>query len=239
MQSRRVAQRILPWRNVRRPQRVYTLLRHESAARVRSSVLPTGCAFGRVASSASCIVGAHSTSRRKTMKMNWVTAAAVGALAAFCLVAAASAQAPSAPMPANANAAPGAGKLSHGDRLFVRNAAEAGMAEVQMAKAAQQRSTSADVKSFADRMVTDHGKANQQLASIVAAKGASVPDKLLHKDSQEMVKLELAAHKDAVKLFKREAEHGKDTELRNFAGSTLPVLQDHLSMVTALSKNMH
>jgi len=188
------------------------------------------------------------------MKMNWVTAAAVGALAAFCLVAAASAQAPSAPMPANANAAPGAGKLSHGDRLFVRNAAEAGMAEVQMAKAAQQRSTSADVKSFADRMVTDHGKANQQLASIVAAKGASVPDKLLHKDSQEMVKLDhlqgpkfdkeyvkvqLAAHKDAVKLFKREAEHGKDTELRNFAGSTLPVLQDHLSMVTALSKNMH
>ena len=188
------------------------------------------------------------------MKMQWITTAAVGTLAAFCLVAAASAQAPSSPVPANANAASAAGKLHHGDRLFVRNAAEGGMAEVEMAKVAQQRGTSADIKSFADRMVTDHSKANQQLTSIVAAKGASVPDKLLHKDSQEMIKLDhlqgakfdkeyvkvqLAAHKDAVKLFKREAKHGKDTELRSFAGPTLPVLQDHLAMVTALSKNVH
>jgi len=188
------------------------------------------------------------------MKMKRVTAAALGALAAFCLVAVASAQAPSSPAPANANAAAGAGKLGHGDHLFVRNAAEAGMAEVEMGKVAQQRGTSANVKGFADRMVTDHGKANQQLTAIVAAKGASVPDKLLHKDSQEMIKLDhlegakfdkeyvkvqLAAHKDAVKLFKREAKHGKDTELRSFAGPTLPVLQDHLAMVTALSKNVH
>src|SRR5579862_9110168 len=61
-------------------------------------------------------------------------------------------------------------EVAHKDRGFVQTAAEAGAAEVAMAKVAQQRGASADVKSFADRMVTDHEKAGAQLASIAASK---------------------------------------------------------------------
>jgi len=52
------------------------------------------------------------------------------------------------------------------------------------------------------------------------------------------VKSQVDAHKDAVKLFTRESKSGKDGDLKNFAGTTLPTLEDHLSMVTTLSKSM-
>jgi putative membrane protein len=139
---------------------------------------------------------------------------------------------------------------SNPDRKFAETAASAGMAEVEMGKVAQQRGGS-DVKAFADRMVTDHGKANQELTAIAGAKNIKLPAGLSGKDQRELgklqkltgggfdaeyVKSQVAAHKDAVALFKRESSSGKDTDLKAFAGKTLPTLQEHLTMVTALSK---
>ena len=37
-------------------------------------------------------------------------------------------------------------------------------------------------------------------------------------------------HKEAVKLFQKEAESGEDNDLKTFASKTLPTLQDHLTM---------
>ncbi len=155
------------------------------------------------------------------------------------------------PPPAGATAKGTA--IAHADRTFVQTAAEAGAAEVAMAKVAQQRGASADVKSFADRMVTDHQKAGAQLASIAASKNLMVNDKLTSKDSRELaklqkldgssfdreyVKVQLGVHKDAVKLFKKESDGGKDADLKDFATTTLPTLQDHLAMVTTISKSL-
>jgi putative membrane protein len=168
--------------------------------------------------------------------------AAVGAAAAFALL-------PDAPV----LAADAPAKTSHADRSFADTAAEAGMAEVEMAKAAQQHAASADVKSFADRMVADHSKANEQLTSIATAQGIKLPTKLSHKDQRELdrlgkldgtafdkeyVKSQVGAHQDAVKLFTKESQSGRNDDLKSFAGTTLPTLQDHLSMVTTLAKSM-
>ena len=129
-----------------------------------------------------------------------------------------------------------------------------GAAEIAMAKVAQQSGASADVKSFADRMVADHEKAAAQLATIAASKHLRVNDKLSAKDARELARLQkldgsrfdreyvhaqVGAHKDAVKLFRKESEGGRDAVLKDFATTTLPTLQDHLTMVTALSTTMH
>lgn len=45
---------------------------------------------------------------------------------------------------------------------FVDAATEAGIAEVVTGNLAQEKSQSADIKQFAQQMVTDHTKANQQ-----------------------------------------------------------------------------
>jgi putative membrane protein len=141
--------------------------------------------------------------------------------------------------------------LSGQDRKFVNTAAEAGAAEVAMGKLASDHAGSTAVKSFATRIVADHQKAGDQLKSIASAKGVTPPEQLSKKDQSELdklgklkgaafdkeyVKVQIAAHKDAVALFGSESKGGKDPELKQFASTTLPTLQDHLRMVQDLSK---
>src|SRR5512133_1725625 len=67
--------------------------------------------------------------------------------------------------------------LSAKDKTFMRKAAKGGMMEVAMGKVAEQNGQSDDVKSFGKRMVTDHGKANDELKSIAEKKGVKLPTK--------------------------------------------------------------
>ena len=53
--------------------------------------------------------------------------------------------------------------------IFVNQAAQDGMTEVAVGKAALARSQDPSVRSFAQRMVNDHGKANAELASIATS----------------------------------------------------------------------
>jgi putative membrane protein len=142
--------------------------------------------------------------------------------------------------------------LSSADRSFAKNAAQAGIAEVDAGKLAVNKTSNASVKEFAQRMVTDHGKANDQLMQIGQQEGLQLPSTpsssdqkkaaALSKESgtqfdKDYVKNQLAAHKQAVALFTKESKNGKDPALKSFATQTLPTLQEHLSMVTTLSQN--
>ena len=59
---------------------------------------------------------------------------------------------------------------------FVDNAAAGGIAEIETSRLALEKSQSADIKAFANMMITDHGKANDELASIAKANDIEVPD---------------------------------------------------------------
>ncbi len=163
------------------------------------------------------------------------------------------APAPSTGAMSQSSAKPG-GKadLPSQDRHFVTTASEAGAAEMAMAKLAAERASSPEVKTFASHMVTDHSKAGDELKRVAAAKGAQLTDQPSAKDQRELdklgklrgadfdreyMKVQLAAHKDAVSLFKKEASAGRDSDLKQFASSTLPTLQEHLKMAQQLSKS--
>ncbi len=141
--------------------------------------------------------------------------------------------------------------LSAQDRKFVNTAGEAGAAEVAMGQLAESHSASADVKGFAARVVSDHQKAGDELKSIAEAKGATPPAELSKKDQADLdklsklqgsdfdkayIKTQLSAHRSAVALFGTESKSGKDAQLKQFASTTLPTLEDHLQMVQQLSK---
>lgn len=68
------------------------------------------------------------------------------------------------------NAAAGAG-----DRAFVEDMAEAGMAEVELGKAASERASNPEVKRFAQMMVRDHTKAGDELKRIASTHGVAAP----------------------------------------------------------------
>ena len=137
------------------------------------------------------------------------------------------------------------GQLSQADKTFVKKAAEGGLAEVQLGQLAAQKGNSDRVKQFGQRMVDDHTKANDQLKSVAQQKGVQLPTDLDAKDKALKDKLSnlsgdqfdhmymqhmVQDHKKDVAEFQKEANSGKDQDVKNFAQQTLPTLQDHLKM---------
>jgi putative membrane protein len=136
------------------------------------------------------------------------------------------------------------------DNSFAQKAAGAGLSEVAEANIAVDKTGNADVKEFAQKMITDHTKANDELAKIAQDKGMTLPTEPSKRDRAQAGKLQklsgaafdkryiadqLAAHKQAVALFARESKRGKDADLKQFASQTLPILQHHLEMVQSLA----
>ncbi len=136
------------------------------------------------------------------------------------------------------------------DEHFVHEAAAGGMMEVELGRLAAERAANADIKAFGQRMVTDHGKANQELMKIATSKGITLPkalpaDKQQERDkfarlsgaefdrmyAQHMVK----DHKKTVADFEKQAEKGADEALRTFAQKTLPTLREHLALSQTLA----
>src|SRR5947207_11596348 len=67
------------------------------------------------------------------------------------------------------------GQFSEKDFKFVTDAARGGMSEVQLGELAKQRGESQAVRTFGERMATDHKKANDELKDLAAKKGAILP----------------------------------------------------------------
>lgn len=124
------------------------------------------------------------------------------------------------------------------------------MAEVELGKLAQQKAASDQVKQFASKMVDDHSKANDQLKQIASAKGVSIPsdmDRSARREIERLQKLSgakfdreymehmVSDHKKDVKEFRSEAKSAKDSDLKNFASTALPTLEQHLE----LAKSTH
>jgi putative membrane protein len=131
------------------------------------------------------------------------------------------------------------------DQPFAREVAMGGMAEVELGTLAKEKASNADVKQFANRMVADHGKANDELKQWAGQKNVTLPtavdakhkathDRLAKLSGDAFDKAYMQAmvmdHQKAVATFKREASSGKDPELKAWAGKTLPTLEDHLKM---------
>jgi putative membrane protein len=132
--------------------------------------------------------------------------------------------------------------------VFVAKAAQDGMTEVELGKVALDKSKDAKVREFAQRMVTDHGKANRELASIAKQKGIEAP-KQLDTEHQDMVKkmksqdgeafdLEYSRHMNmdhdkAIDLFEATSQ-SSDAELAGFAKKTLPTLKEHKQLASKL-----
>jgi putative membrane protein len=177
------------------------------------------------------------------------SAAALAALSSVPALAAAEKGA-KASKPAAGDATGAAAKLAGPDASFVKNAAADGMAEVKLGELARDKAENADVKEFGSMMVTDHGKANEELTGIASAKGVELPADLDPKHKNVHAKLSklsgaefdkeylsemLKGHKKAVSDFEKASKSAKDPEVKAFAEKTLPTLKHHLEKVQALS----
>ncbi|HEY3097934.1 MAG TPA: DUF4142 domain-containing protein [Methylomirabilota bacterium] len=133
-------------------------------------------------------------------------------------------------------------KVARGDQHFMKGAAEGNMAEVQLGQLASQRANSDTVKQFGKRMADDHQKAADELKQLASQKGVAVPTSLDRGHQRlydRLSKLNGAAfdraymkemvkdHDRDVKAFQKEADSGKDPDLKAWAAKTLPTLKEH------------
>jgi putative membrane protein len=127
-------------------------------------------------------------------------------------------------------------------------AAQGGMMEVRLAQMAQQKAASEEVKQYAQKLEQDHTKANEKLKKIAEERQVSLPTDL-GKHQQEMAKFEnlsgeafdrayiqmqVRDHKKDISAFRKQADRGMDTDLKEFASATLPELEQHLQQAQQL-----
>jgi putative membrane protein len=138
------------------------------------------------------------------------------------------------------------------DKKFAMDAAVGGMAEVELGKLAAEKASNPDVKQFGQRMVDDHGKANDELKTVASKETIDLPASLDAKHQATVDKLsKLSAadfdkayvkemvkdHDTDVKEFQKEAQNGQNTSVRDFASQTLPTLQEHQKMIHDIDRN--
>jgi putative membrane protein len=136
-------------------------------------------------------------------------------------------------------------QLAEVDQDFAKEAAQGGVIEVRLGELAQQQAKSAEVKDFGQRMVEDHGQANDKLKQIAEQKGIELPTDLseeaqgTYEDLQQHSGAEfdeaymdemVSDHEDDVSAFEDYVGNAEDADLRSFAEETLPTLKEHLEL---------
>ncbi|WP_028240510.1 DUF4142 domain-containing protein [Stutzerimonas azotifigens] len=132
---------------------------------------------------------------------------------------------------------------------FVDDASAKGMAEIETARLALEKSQAQDIKDFANRMVEDHTQANQTLAQLASEKNLEMSDRAMLMDKAKAMILQLrdgenfdeayannqvVAHEQTIELYREYVKSGENPDLKQYAESTLPKLEEHLKMAKEL-----
>ncbi|ESW59880.1 MAG: membrane protein [Rhodobacter sp. CACIA14H1] len=137
------------------------------------------------------------------------------------------------------------------DEDFLRLATSANLLEIRSSELILEKTRSPDIRAFAEAMIADHRAAAEQMAQAAGTTppAPDSPDIMLEpRHATLMAQLEAAegspdaayidlqrqAHEQAVALFTDYATNGQEGAVKDFAGATLPKLQEHLEKVQQL-----
>jgi predicted outer membrane protein len=145
-------------------------------------------------------------------------------------------------------------KMSSADQKFIMMAAMGGMAEIEMARLALQKSASDSVKQYAQKMIDDHTMSGDELKQLAAMKGVTLPMQPDAKHMAMMAKMQklsgmefdmmyvkeagVKAHEKMEKLYMKESMSGMDNDAKAFAAKTLPAVRMHLQMAREMMMSM-
>jgi len=139
------------------------------------------------------------------------------------------------------------------EKNFWSEAADGGLSEVEMGKMAVKKAQNPEVKKFAQMMITDHSKANNELKTIAAKQKITLPTEIGPRNrstidelnkleggdfDREYVQAMVDDHEADVQMFEDQAEDDSDLQAKAFAAKTLPVLKKHLETIKAIQSRM-
>jgi putative membrane protein len=140
---------------------------------------------------------------------------------------------------------------------FATKVAKADATEIAVSKAAAAKSTNAEVKKYANMLVTDHTATTKALKAWAAKTTVALPadaelvdqgkvDDIANADAKDQKAFNdkyldsaIDAHEDAINAFNDYATNGAEPDLKAFAVATLPKLQAHLEAAKALRDKLN
>jgi predicted outer membrane protein len=102
------------------------------------------------------------------------------------------------------------------DRQFIEKAASGGLAEIKMARLALDKAQSNEVRTFAQRMIDDHSKANDRLKEIATKNGMMLPTSLDSEDQKIYEKLALMSGREFDKQYMKVMKKDHDKDVKDF-----------------------
>jgi putative membrane protein len=138
------------------------------------------------------------------------------------------------------------------DQDFMVAAAQINLTEMKLGDYAAQNGQRDDVKAFGRRTFKDHSDINDDLKKLAAQENVPLPvtlnaenqmmaDKLTALKGADFDKAYISGmykgHKKAVKAFKAESAATGDPEIKSLADKSLPLLEEHLKIITAMKKS--
>lgn len=135
--------------------------------------------------------------------------------------------------------------VSKKDEKFVLKASLLGTNEVKISQLALTNANSAEVRTLAQNMITDHTSSNEELKAYADKKNILAPTELDNKQRKCYYKLSKQqgkdfdkkylktlkkSHKKAICIYKKASKKATDPELKSWAAQKLPQLKHHLEM---------
>lgn len=138
------------------------------------------------------------------------------------------------------------------DRQFARDAAIAGLSNVELGKLAAEKASSEEIRQFGKQLSEDQTKNNDRLKEVASQQKIPIPDALDSKHQSAIDKIaklsgpefdkaflkeQLKEQEAQVRDFSDEAQRGTDPNFKTFAAGALPNLQQQLDAAKGLNKS--
>ena len=135
-------------------------------------------------------------------------------------------------------------------KMFIMDMYSHNLYEIQLGQLAQKQVQDQEVKRFAQMLIEDHTKANQQLKQIAQSAQVQVQERLdpVHQaklqKKQQLPKSEftrkflndqVAGHTAGILELTYQANKGQNQQIKQFASQQLPKMEQHLKQVTELA----
>lgn len=134
------------------------------------------------------------------------------------------------------------------DEQFLMKAAQGGLMELEVSRLAQEKASSQEIKDFARQLEQDHSAANSKLKELASQKNVDLPtdmgkhatqvDKLRNLSGDQFdrawINMQVQHHKKDVNEFTKHSNRAMDSDVKTFASSTVPKLQEHLQKAQEL-----
>jgi putative membrane protein len=143
--------------------------------------------------------------------------------------------------------------LSQSEQDFMTEAAQADLAEIDMAQIALQNSATGEVRDFANMIKSDHTSALGDLAELMKGKNVPQPKSVPARTQQdigrmktltggefdrEFVNMIVSEHQKAVEMFRDQQSTAQNEDVKKYVEDTLPILEMHLEKAQRLQTKL-